>query len=391
MTVLAYFSDLGIAVSDVLLTVDAPGLHILLPTIGSSRNIPNGLTLSPSRLVRKFFRIRTRGLMGMFLVAGTVSHIEKLIENLQVARAKPERIPPKLQRTFNQHAPVSIVHTAVLMTEDQGYSEFELLGVVEGELYMRIYEANLIEEKLPYYGSLIVAGSGGQDLHRWIKDRALFYADHAIAADTDLLKAQRAMNSVPMMLLEEDTLNIARTIRNGVGGYYEAYWIDEKTLEPIDDVLTVIASVSGKGESTTLNIERIYYHKYVNDWLLVISLQHPSLSIRSGETLKIPLTHFQKFPIAPIFEPGAEPNWTLSRLLKGAETADQFRLQLRREDQAIPSSKRFAEGSIPSRRLFKLRMQSDYVGLSLDPEQLKYFVSRFPKNGRPDDPALQLR
>jgi hypothetical protein len=72
MTVLVCLQGLGLAFSDVILSRDQPGGHISLPTTGSIRNIIQKMQITPTKLVREFFRITERGRIGMFLVAGTV-------------------------------------------------------------------------------------------------------------------------------------------------------------------------------------------------------------------------------------------------------------------------------------------------------------------------------
>ncbi|MYN40317.1 hypothetical protein GTP55_13120 [Duganella sp. FT109W] len=389
MTVLAYLEDLGLAFADVMLSVDAPGGHLVLPTVGDTRNVAQALPVSPSRLVRKFFRLKGLGQSGMFLVAGTVSHIERLIDNIGVLRSNRVRLSAAQARTFNPKDPASIVHTACLLTEQQGWPEFEILGVIAGQTFVRNYDANRLRSTLPYYGNVYVAGSGGQDLYKWLEERAVFYAAGALAEESLADKGLRAMNSIPMVLLREDALTRVKTISKGVGGYYETYYLSDNALHPVGDVLTVTASIAGKGTTPPLLIERMYYHTYVNDWLLVASLFDTPLTVTPGAAIEIPLSQFELFKIPPIFEPGPEPNWTIHRLLKSAEVAEMFRLTLRQAGES-GVSKRFSEGARPSRRLLTCRISGDKLQLSLDQEGHTHYAARI-RNSAHDELTLQLR
>jgi len=97
MTVIAFFEDFGVAVSDVMLSVDAKGGGITLPSVGDPSFIKPPLPVKPTRLVRKFVRVSRPGSDGMFLTCGTVGHIKKLTDMITGIVAGTVDIPPTLE------------------------------------------------------------------------------------------------------------------------------------------------------------------------------------------------------------------------------------------------------------------------------------------------------
>lgn len=390
MTVLAIFHDLGLAFSDVMLSIDKPGEHLILPTTGNTRNLGVNLPLSPSKLVRKFFRISYQGKMGVFLVAGTVRHIKRLVLNVKRVKDNPHQLPDMYRSRLCLFDVRSIMHVACLITEEEGYADFEIMGVVNGVTFTRQFDENRALDFAPYFGSTRMAGSGATDLHRWVYERGTQYAARELIHEPLDVKTIRTINLIPSLLLEEDTRASLATVNKGVGGYYESYYVGKETIEPLDSVLTVFAAIKGKGGKSFIELRRVFYHRYVSDWLLVISLFDLPIEIHPDKPKVFPFQSVELFKIPPLIEEGTEPNWTTSRLAIEMNSADNFRLTLYREEEGGEGmlSKRFAEG-IGGRRLISTKVSNNSITLSINQNEFLYFLGRFRSNG-PENKEIVL-
>ncbi len=380
MTVLAIFHDLGLAFSDVMLSTDKPGKHLSLPSTGHTSNLKTELSLSPTRLVRKFFRVSHQGKTGVFLVAGTVKHIKQLIFNVKRVKDNSRQLPDEYRSRLCLNDVTSVMHVACIITEDEGYAEFEIVGIIDGITFARLCDENRALDYAPYFGITRMAGGGATDLHRWICERGAQYVERELAHDPLELKMDRSINLIPSLLLEEDTRVTLATISKGVGGYYESYYFGKETIEPLDSVLTVFAAIKGKGGKSFLELRRVFYHRYVADWLLVISLFNLPVQIYPGSDKVFPFGHFEFFKIPPLLDEGNEPNWTLSRLAIEMNSAENFRLTLYREEEDEDKvSKRFSEGA-DGRRLLSVKVVNKSVVLSINQDNFLYYIERFRSN-----------
>ena len=377
MTVLALFTDLGLAFSDVMLSLEEPGGHTTLPSTGHTRNLGVELAVTPTKLVRKFFRLSYRGKSGRFLVAGTVSHIKRLIFNIKRVRDFPLDLPESYRSLLAEDDAVSALHVSCLLTEGEGFKEFEILVVIDNRNFARQFDQNRVLDSLPYFGETRVAGGGGADLFRWLYQRGEEYAKRKLGSESTSERSDRTINMVPSLLLEEDTRSTLRTIRNGVGGYYESYFLGKDTIEPLDSVLTIFAAIRGKGKNSSLELRRVFYHRYVSDWLLVLSLFDLPMQVRVGDEVSLPLEQFELFKIPPFWDAEVEPSWTPSRLALELNTPETFRLTLYREvDGKELDSKRFAEG-YEGRRLISSKVAGGKVTISVIESSLQYYLERF--------------
>jgi hypothetical protein len=377
MTVFAIFHDLGLAFSDVMLSAEGSGGHMVLPSTGHTRNLNAQLSLSPTRLVRKFFRVSRQRKKGTFLVAGTVKHIEELVRNIKLVKDSAHHLPAKYRDCLCLDEVTSIMHVACLITEDNGYNQFEIAGFIDDVTFARLFDENRALDSAPYFGTTRMAGSGAADLYRWIYERGAQYAERELAHEPPLTKALRTIHLIPSLLLEEDTRASLATIRKGVGGYYESYYVTENGAEPVDSVLTVFAAIKGKGNKSFLELRRVFYHRYVDDWLLIVSLFDLPMEIHPGEAKVLPFKNFELFKVPPLLDEGSEPNWTTSRLAIEMNVAEQFRLSLyREEDGEDMILKRFAEGP-NGRRLISAKVVQNNVVFSINQDAFNYFLTRF--------------
>ena len=381
MTVVAVFEDLQVAVSDVLLTTDQPGGHIVTPTTGNTGNLDYPFKLSPTRMVRKYVEFTSQCGSGMLLAAGDVSHIQKFAENVcDIAKGKCS-LPAHIEQLLKNGTPGAIADAAVKYTEFQGYPNFELIGSAGNQQYSRTLDVTEIKILLPYFGALRAIGSGAQDVVRWLEARAARYVESGLDGESFELKMIRAMHTLPAILLDEDTRTTLYTISKGVGGYYESYLMDRGKLRPVDSVLTIFARVVGKPRDYAVEVRRLFFHLYVNDCLMVMSLFNLPKTVTFKEPLKCPLGDIELFPIQPLFGKKRKPNWRVDLLAMQAAAAKHTRLTLSRESrEGHPLMKRFFEGSQAANRLIDLKVSSGYLVITLNKEAFDHFVSRFPSD-----------
>lgn len=378
MTAIALLTDLRVAFADVLLSKESPGTHMTLPSVGYTGDLKQSLLYSPSRLKRKFFRVKGKSNGGMFLVAGTLTHIERLAQNVEFIR-KGQYFKGPPPTTFNSEDAYSTVHHACLATEAEGFNQFEILGVVNGETYMRIFDENKANGPLGYYGKVTVAGSGGRDLLNWLAERGAQYATLPMADEDEFSKGLRTASALPLVLLEEDQKPRSRTLPKGVGGYYEAYQVQPTSLVPVDKVFSLIATVKGRGPDVYIELNSLYYHRYVDDYLLIVSLRGVGLKLQPNELCDLSFEQFEKFEIPPLISEQSPPNWTASRLLGEVESAPIFRLSLTRYNTGYPLTARFTETG-DTRRLLHFDIRKNKISIKVDDDAFRHYLIRFPSN-----------
>lgn len=379
MTVIALFESTLTAVSDVMLSVESIGNHIVMPSTGDVGALDVELDASPTRLVRKIFRFTHKGKVGVFMVAGTVSHISKLLSNMALVSSDPQNLNSRYSRILDSKFFSSVFNASCVLTEEEGLGDFEVIGVLDGEILSRLKNDIWRLDSVPYFGITHVAGSGALDLQNWLYCRGEQYENKfGLSSDCHETKAFRSLNLIPSMLLEEDTRISLRTIRNGVGGYYESYYVDPETLtlEPLDSVLTVFAAVVCGGEGPVLELRRVFYHRYISDWLIVISLFGLPVSLSLGKSLAIPTLNFERFNIPPLFEAGEPPELDSGCLIKEISTPENFRLTLYSEEAGVtPVLNRFSEG-YGCRRLLNCVLSGDSVQISINSVEFDYYLER---------------
>ncbi|WP_312237927.1 hypothetical protein [Stenotrophomonas sp.] len=378
MTVIALLEDLGTAFADVMLSVETQGEHIVMPSTGDTRILPVELDASPTRLVRKFLRLSLAHAAGTFLVAGTVSHIRQLAMNLQRVESDPASLDERYQRILAPEEPISIFHTGCVLTEEEGYADFELIGVLDGQMITRMHQASLRLDRSPYFGTLRTAGSGAIDLHAWLNSRGQQYDSLDLAQDCVATKMERSLHLIPSMLLEEDTRTTFHTLKRGVGGYYESYYIDGETLllEPLDSVLTVFAAVVEGAGGPALELRRLFFHRYVDDWLVVASLFDLPARLDLDTPLIAALEDFTIFKIPPILDAAREPAMDAVELLAEVNACNYFRLTLYWDSMENGLTfHRFSEGP-DLRRLLTCSLNPGDVRLAIDPVAFSYYLGR---------------
>jgi hypothetical protein len=132
---------------------------------------------------------------------------------------------------------------------------------------------------------------------------------------------------------------------------------------------------------------RLFFHLYVNDCLMVMSLFNLPKTVNLKGPLRCSLRDIELFPIQPLFGGNKESNWKVDLLAMQAATAKHTRLTLIRESRAgHPLVKRFFEGGQTVNRLIDLKVSSGDLVLTLNKEGFDHFVSRFPSDH--EDPSV---
>jgi hypothetical protein len=185
-------------------------------------------------------------------------------------------------------------------------------------------------------------------------------------------------NCVGLFLMEEDAGPLLRTLRIGVGGYYEAFTVSQGTLTPIGDCITIFADIIGRNRDRTVSIRRLLYHCYRSQHLYVFSVLQ-EVVISAASPAKIPLTACKLFDV-PVIEPEVELSpWTIHRVASQMSGAKNIRTVMRKEIAGQPATKRFMTNT-RDHQLVKVTLSGDHLVISLDEAALQYFASRFPPN-----------
>lgn len=370
MTVLIYFEELGIAFSDVMMSINQEGVGVSLPSVGHIK-LPN----QASSLVRKIFTIERPKSKGTFLLCGTKSHIQStinLIDELISGETSPD---PDLERKLNINDVASLVQVAAEMTERSKKCEFELFGIVDKKTFLRHFNTT-ISQKIPYWGSVLAMGSGAEHIKKCLIETGSRYEKSELMHDDKTIKTQRALHYVPSVLLEEDTRE-GRTLTQGVGGYYEAFTVGEDNFNPLDKVLTIFGRFrKGNRKRLAFELRRIYFHIYHKNTLVIGSVITLPKIIADEQTLKIPLNEFKIYHINP-FGVNEENIYTASKLAIQMNSAESMRLTTYRgkEDASL---RRHYEGT-NGRRLLNFDVKNDYLWIVLNMKSLEYYLDRSDK------------
>lgn len=373
MTVIALFETLQLAVSDVLVTVDDGSISTVTPTTGDTANLPN-LGLGVSRLVRKVTTADGPAGRAQLLVAGTLSHIEHFSNVLRQVFRDQLRLPNELRQLVRDSGAYGCVQAAARLADADGYKEFEVVGVAGNKMCTHTFDVTRISADVPYFGRVWIAGSGAENLLRWLQLRGNRYAKEFSHHDSHE-KQYHVANFVPLFLMEEDSGALLRTLKTGVGGYYEAFSIGQGKLTPIDDCITVFADI-GRNRDRTVSIRRLLYHCYRREHLYVLSvLQEVVISVASP--VKIPLASCKLFDV-PELEPDVEPSpWTIHRIASQMSGAKNVRTVMCKEIAGQPTTKRFMSNT-REHQLVKVAISGNHLMTSLDEAALQHLASRFP-------------
>lgn len=373
MTVLVYFERLGVALSDVLLSIELPGGGIAVPSIGDPGLLAVELPRRPTGLVRKFFRVHRPGSAGTFLASGTYSHICSVLKNLDAIIANPNVVPNDLRGRFHGDRVASLIDTASKMSEADGYGDFSILGIADGVRIARSSPNQRLEERLPYWGEVIAMGSGAPMLIEWLRQKGELLVRHGRGDEDGRIKKIRAIHNTPVMLLHED-ISTQSTLREGVGGYYETFNVCGEVLTATVNALTVFGKFARKNRVKVFEVHRIFFHLYDRDDLIVGVLDCASAALTPGEDMRFPLEFLKVYSIPPMGITAPNHTWTPSRLVMRMLNPQRLTLSIYL-GQPSHGIKRFYEGE-NGRRMLRLRLSGKHIVLRLDNDEFGHFLNR---------------
>ncbi len=328
MTVIAYFSDLGIALSDVMLSVDSPGGHIRLPSTGDTALLGYPLGLSPTRLVRKFARVTYHQQTGTFLVAGTLSHVESLFSNIRLILSDSSQIPQDFRSTVAPSGVYHLIDAACHITDASGCSNYSIIGFLGGNLFAK-QEGGVVKEKIPYFGETFISGSGAKALLEILLDLGAKYIDQFGADESQQEKKHRTLSRVTRHLFSKDNAPNSQTLMNGVGGYYEQHELTKTGLAPVDSVLTLLGSVLKLDHRKHIEVQKLLFHCYISDWLVIAEFEGGPKRFYAGSRTTIDINQIYLHKIPPVFTTNKEPEILLSAVLLKLQNAKHHNLSLR--------------------------------------------------------------
>lgn len=380
MTVVAFFDDLYIAIADILMSLDYSKSNRPLPASVFLPSAPHGYTVHPeavpSRIVRKSFSVNTASSQGVFLGAGTVEHIKDVIQNTQLLRSgllMPSRSLPTLDTHKVQH----LMAHAMDISEQNSLVDFEILGLCDGVRFDRAATIGSSYE-FPYFGKVTIAGSGREALRDWLFQRGEQISEMSMANEPFEMRRHRTGGWLISRLLEEDGADNPLTLPAGVGGYYELYEYDRSGMTPVDAVLTVFLSLGGHKNAGIFDLQNLFFHKYVDGHLCILTLQNVQRSIKIGDEIRVPLSDFSLSVVPRFYEKVSAPNIARELIVTMAGNADFFNLSLFRDSaRDFPSqAKRFID---TQNKLLRTRVVDGNVHISFDYELLKQRFQHFPK------------
>lgn len=374
MTVIALFESLQLGVSDVLLTVDDRRVSTITPTTGHTANLPD-LGLGISRLVRKVITAEGPAGRAHLLVAGTKSHIEYFVTVLREVFLDQRPLPDELRQLVRSSGAFGCMQAAARLADADGYKEFEVVGVAGDTMCTHAFDSTRVVADVPYFGKVWIAGSGAANLLHWIQLRADRYAKEFSHHDLTARHFHVA-NLVPLFLMEEDTGPQLRTLRTGVGGYYEAYTISRGTLTPVGDCFSVFADIVGRNRDCTVLAKRVLYHCYRGEILYVFSVMQETL-LTAASPAKIPLSACKVFEVPPLIQAVQQSPWSIHRVASQMLGAKNVRTVIRKGFDGHPITKRFVR-NLPGPQLIRLSISGECLVVTLDIAGLQHFASRFP-------------
>jgi hypothetical protein len=165
-----------------------------------------------------------------------------------------------------------------------------------------------------------------------------------------------------------------RTLKAGVGGYYESFKVLAGSFEASDNVLTVFARFKRTPAGVVLELRRLFFHLYDQENLIIGTLTGLPADISPSNPIKLNLTDFEIFDVPPI-RTFRKVRWNSSRLAIRIKSAKVFRFTAYRGlgDQCLT---RFYEG-VNGRRLLKVTVAGGTsLRLEVDETAFESFLER---------------
>jgi len=293
MTMVAYFGELGLAISDLLLTRTGSGQWTFLPSVGYPPPEISGLPFHASRLVRKIVAITHRGQTTNCLIAGNVAQVDRLLNDVD-GLASGDLTPAVHHPRLHPKELFSVLQCAAARARDRGEFDISLIGL-RGEETIAIPTKDLT---IPYFGRVLLLGSGADAFGEWLQSRGPEYA-REFEVDSNENKHFRTAHFMPMQLLHADRMHNSVTLRRGVGGFYEVYFNLRGNLQPENAGWVRLIAEMGGRESEGVRLRGFWYHEYRKDTLVVASAADEDLQLSLDRPALLPLERLRVDAVPP--------------------------------------------------------------------------------------------
>jgi hypothetical protein len=366
MTLIAYFLDLGVGISDLLVTVEGPGGWPYIPSIGNAGASVLELPFHPTRLVRKIGKLTVGGQTTPFMIAGTVSHVQALLEtaqNLALGKQRPEfsRVP------LDRNSLGSVLDHAARFAVSCGQTHVSVIGL------RRNMTAALrpLRRHLPYFGDVMLAGSGAPEMEIFLEAKAQNY-EKAFATDSKDMKIYRAMHYLPMQLLSADRQVQSPTLSEGVGGFYEVLYNYRGQLHPDEMSWLRILGDLDEPLGTSLRVRALWWHSYEKNNLIVMSAPDENLEMTAGESVHLPVERLRVDCFGPYAARALKPPPAVGTLLPRLARSRFNSFSL-----SIPGDRRLLLSAMASRGrgFFRVKWSNQGVNITLDPNEFRHVVA----------------
>lgn len=307
LTIIVTFVELGVALADLLVTVDGPGPWDYLPSVGEPGPHVQGLPLHPSRLARKVAKLSLGGQTTPFLIAGSVGDVEAFLDDARDLGAGAQG-PSQINAPLVRHNLASVAEHAVARAKQRGGTDVRLLGL-RGNLTLGI---SPLDRHYPYFGRVLLAGSGAPALDAFLRDRSTQY-EALFPRDPDEMKTYRVAHYLPMQLLNADRDRPSSTLAVGVGGFYEVLFNVKGRLDDAGGRwVRILAEIES---ASTAIVHALWYHEYDHGDLIVLSAPSETLRITTAASALLPIERLRAHRYGAIRANATKPAPMVSHLL----------------------------------------------------------------------------
>ena len=323
MTLIAYFADLGIGISDILLTIDGQGSWPYLPSVGEPGESILELPFHCSRLCRKIAKITVAGQTTPLMIAGSVSQVRSYLtaaQDLALGRREAAFNLPTQRNSIG-----SVLYNAAKIAEAAGQTDVRVIGMRGNETVA----VSPLRRHLEYFGDVLVAGSGADEMMVFLEERSKRYSV-LFASDKPEMRGFRVMHYLPMQLLYADRRSPSVTLGSGVGGFYEVSLNCRGRLEPDGVSWVRMLLQCEKDLRSGVRLRGLWWHSYEGDDLVIASAPDQDLHIPLKGSVLLPKRDIRLSRVSPYSKPGLGASTSVSTYLPRIPRARFFSLALSR-------------------------------------------------------------
>lgn len=396
MTLIAIVEDIFVGISDCLITNGVPGdKGVFLPSLGYVAEIAQYIVPQPSFLMRKSHMIDYQGQKATLLFSGTVEHFRCYVRNLELLLAKNLDISTWLDADLDRDSVESVIRVCWKHNRLLGCHDFTMIALI-GKKIITIGNTNDPRRNYDYYGNVICAGTGLKVLDLELKQRGPQY-NQKIEHDDVVSRMIRAIHSIPSIMLDHDTRDSLRTLDAGTGGYYESHTMQEGCLVPVGEILYLFIRLNPDGDLNAIELSRLFFHFYLEDWLFVVTLLGPSESFPGqttkywrmslGQSIDIPMNHFRVTPIQPLLGGKLEYTLDIPRLVTAINSPASYGLSLYNSSNYSTGTKRISGCGSPE--FFRIEAIGDTARVTIEESSFRPIADKLPLHPNKDSVITQ--